>query len=265
MYRALSKILVGMAVALGLTLTAAPVASAAPQAPAQAPAQRAEAPACTTEGQNLTKAYNNYQAANAYAGAADAKVKKLKKKLKKAKKHDAPAKKVKKLKKKAKKAKKAKSSGIAVRNAYVSQYNAAYGAYYACKNPGVTPPPAPSSPQLPIQALCDAVPQLQPLCDTIVSVVDPLMTTFDQICAQFPVQAKGLCDALKAGFTNPAGLVDVLKSTLTNLGLGALVTTLDPVWGLLDTLLGALAGGLPSLPSGGGNPLCAILPLPLVC
>jgi len=267
MHRAFVKMFLSLAVALGLAFTTASVASAAPAAPAQ---QQEAAPACTGEGQALTKAYHNYAAANAYVAAADAKVKKLKKKLKKAKKHDAPAKKIKKLKKKVKKAKKAKRAGIAYRNQTIAAYNASYSAYASCKGrPGAV---APATPQLPVQALCDAVPDLQPLCDALGGALDPLMSTFDQLCAAAPAEAKGLCDALRQGFADPAGLVDILTSTLVSLGLGDVVTQLDPVLDTLDSVLDLLAGGLPTgLPSipglpSGSNPLCALgLPLPGVC
>ena len=267
MHRALFKMFIGLAVALGLTFTTASVASAAPTAEA-APAA-AQLASCPAEGQALTKAYNNYAAANAYVAAADAKVKKLKKKLKKAKKHHAPAKKIKKLKKKLKKAKKAKRAGIAYRNQTVANYNAAYSAYAACQGrPGAVPP---ATPQLPVQALCDAVPQLQPLCDALGGALDPLMSTFDQLCAAAPAEAQGLCDALKQGLTDPTGLVEILKATLINLGLGSVVTPLEPVLDGLDSVLDLLAGGLPGLPSipglpTGANPLCSLgLPLPGVC
>lgn len=267
MHRALFKMFIGLAVALGLTFTTAPVASATPAAAAQ---QEAAAAACTGEGQALTKAYNNYAAANAYVAAADKKVKKLKKKLKKAKKHHAPAKKIKKLKKKLKKAKKAKRAGVAYRNQAIAQYNASYSAYAACKGRPAAVPPA--TPELPVQALCDAIPDLQPLCDALGGALDPLMSTFDQLCAAAPAEAKQLCDALKAGFSDPAGLVEILKSTLTGLGLGDVVTALDPVLDALDSVLDLLAGGLPTgLPSipglpTGSNPLCSLgLPLPGVC
>ncbi|MBM7515525.1 hypothetical protein [Nocardioides nitrophenolicus] len=274
MHRALFKMFIGLAVALGLTFTTASVSSAAPAAPAR----QEPAADCSAQGQALTKAYNNYGAANAYVAAADAKVKKFKKKLKKAKKHHAPAKKITKLKKKLKKAKKAKRAGIAYRNQTVAAYNGAYAAYATCKGRPNAAPPA--TPELPVQALCDLVPQLQPLCDAFGSALDPLMTTFDTFCAMAPAEAKPLCDALKAGLTNPTGLVDILRATLSNLGLGTAVDALDPVLDLLDTILktlgGGLPGGLPSIPglpslpglpgAGGGNPLCSLgLPLPGLC
>ena len=280
MHRALFKMFIGLAVALGLTFTTASVASAAPVAEA-APAAAAQLASCPAEGAALTKAYNNYAAANAYVAAADAKVKKLKKKLKKAKKHHAPAKKIKKLKKKLKKAKKAKRAGVAYRNQTIANYNAAYSAYATCQGRPAAIPPA--TPELPIQALCDAVPQLQQLCDLFPTVLDPLTSTFNQLCASAPEQLKGLCDAFNAGLANPTGLVDILKATLTNLGLGAAVEALAPVLDALDSVLDLLAGGLPSLPglpsgglpslpglpglpTGDTNPLCSLgLPLPGLC
>lgn len=271
MHRALFKILVGLAVALGLTFTAAPIATAAPVA--EAAVQQAAPGACAAQGQSLTTAYNNYGAANAYVAAAKANVKKAKKKFKKAKKHHAPAKKIKKLKKKLKKAKRAYRAGVAYRNDTVNAYNNAYKAYAACQ--GRPNAPVPAKPELPIQAVCDLNAALQPLCDALGSALDPLMSTFDTFCAMAPEQAKALCDGLKAGLTNPTGLVGILRSTLTNLGGGALVDALSPVLDLLDTVLKTLGGGLPAglpslpglpglpgLPTGGGNPLCA-LPLPL--
>ncbi|GAA3522639.1 hypothetical protein [Nocardioides daeguensis] len=271
MHRALFKMFLGLAVALGLTFTTASVASATPVA-----AAAQAAPNCTTQQTTYNSANGNYNAANAYVAAADAKVKKLKKKLKKAKKHHAPVKKVKKLKKKLKKAKKARAAGIAYRDQAAAQRNSATVALTTCWRQS-----APTSTASPIQSLCDAIPELQPVCDALGNLpgVGGAGASFDTLCTAVP-QMQPLCDAISGGgLTDPAqlaGLVDILKSTLTSLGLGAVVDALAPVLDLVDTLLGLLAGGIPSgdlpslpglpgLPTGSDNPLCAILPLPGVC
>lgn len=80
MHRALFKMILGVAVALGLTLAAAPVASAAPSA---ATPERAAA-SCTLQENVARSAQSTHAAADAKVVKLKKKIKKLKKKIKKA-------------------------------------------------------------------------------------------------------------------------------------------------------------------------------------
>lgn len=250
MNRALVKMLVGLAVALGLTLASAPVASAAPTA-AEAASAAATAPDCSRQIAANNRAYASYAAADRSVKAAQAKVKKLTKKVKKAKKVHAK-KKVKKLTKKLRKAKKslrAKKeyrSKVAITRTYTARSLA------RCQSGQ-----AATGSESPIQALCDAgLPQ--PLCDALANLIPGGSTAnpIGLLCAQFP-QAAPLCDLVATGLpTDPADLLDIVEGLLVTLGLGDLLDTLLDGLGLgtlgdllngtgLDDLLDLLGlGGL---------------------
>jgi hypothetical protein len=237
MNRALFKMILGLAVALGLTLGAAPIASASPAAPA-APAAAAQAPDCSAQVAANNRANASYASANASVKAAQAKVTKLKKKIKKAKKHHAK-KQVRKLNKKLKKAKqslrekKQYRDRVAVTRSYTQRSLA------RCQ--AGTPAQGADSP---IQALCDAgIPQA--LCDALAGLIPGGSTAnpVGLLCAQFP-QAAVLCDAISAGLpTDPADLLDLVETLAKTLGLD----------GVLNTVLGSLGiGTLGDLLSGAG-------------
>ena len=241
MNRALFKMILGLAVALGLTLGAAPLASATPSAPA-APAVAAKTNDCTAQAAANNRAGRAYASANASVKAAQAKVTQLKKKLKKAKKHHAK-KQVRTLTKKLKKAKKSLQakkdyrSRVAVTRTYTQR------SYDRC----VAGQPAKGA-DSPIQALCTAgVPQ--PLCDALAGLIPGGSTAnpIGLLCAQFP-QAAPLCDLLIAGTPKtPADLLDIVEGLLKTLGLDSVVNQVLGTLGLGslgDLLSGAGAGDL---------------------
>ncbi|MBM9461246.1 hypothetical protein JK386_15190 [Nocardioides sp. zg-536] len=263
MHRALFKIIVGLAVALGLTLAATPGATAAPAAPAQA----AAAPDCTAAQNAYNQSARSHTAAVKAAKSAQTKLKKLKKKLKKAKvshkkakskkAKKAKAKKVKKLRKQVTKARSDRDARTkyAQRTAVTRNYSA--GALQRCRSGA----PA-TGKDSPIQALCDAgLPQQ--VCDELAKLVPggSSASPIGALCAQAP-QAKPLCDLLggqvPADF-DPADLLEVLQTVLGTIGLGDLLGQLPggagglgdllPETGLTDLLdalgLSALLGGLP--------------------
>jgi Skp family chaperone for outer membrane proteins len=230
MSRALFKMILGLAVALGLTFAAAPIAGAT--ATTGVTTQAAATPDCRTQEAANAKANANYNKANADVAKAKAKVAKLKKKLKKAQRahHAKQVKKLKKRLKKAKKSLKAKRS-YRDRSAVTRSYTA--DALARCK--AGTPATGSASP---IQALCDAgLPQA--LCDALAGLIPGGSTAnpADLLCAQVP-QAKPLCDALNGGLpggapTTPQDLLDIVRGLLTTLGLGGLVDQLG-LTGVID-------------------------------
>ncbi|GAA3666055.1 hypothetical protein GCM10022237_27660 [Nocardioides ginsengisoli] len=125
MLRAISKLILGIAVALGLTLGLAPVADAAPAVERTTASASERATTCTIQYQAVTVAKTTYK-------KAETKVKKLKKKLKKAKKHH-HKKQVRLLKKKLKKAK-------AERLKASSAVTSTSRAYATCQKDGSTIP-----------------------------------------------------------------------------------------------------------------------------
>ena len=235
MSRALFKIVLGLAVALGLTFAAAPIAGATPTASTRTAA--AATADCSAQDAAAAKASSDYNRANAGVAKAQAKVKKLKKKLHKAQRAH-HAKQAKKLKKKLKKAKKSLRAKRAERSRAAAHRSATADAATRCHAGGPTTGSA-----SPIQALCDAgLPQA--LCDALAGLipggVGTTGTPLDQLCTAVP-QAQPLCDAVNNGMAggvpaSPDDLLGIVRTLLTTLGLG----------GLLDQL--GLTGGLPTLP-----------------
>ncbi|WP_435771234.1 hypothetical protein [Nocardioides sp. SYSU DS0651] len=217
MHRALIRILVGLAVTLGLALTSAgtTAASAAPAAPERAAAL---APDCSAKEAALAKSRAKYgqavrearHARNALTKAQRDERKAKTRKAKKAK-HKVVVRKQKRLK--------TERSQMRTQKRYVEAHKARV---ISCRNSQSPTNPTAS----PIQTLCTAgVPQA--VCDALAGLVDPLAepltTTIGQLCTAAP-EAQPLCDLLLSGTTpDPASLLDVLDTVLAALGLDGLL------------------------------------------
>jgi hypothetical protein len=226
MYRAISKILVSLALALGLTLAAGTAASQAATtstttAASASTSTSAAANPCTTQHHRVSHAKHA--------------VAKAKRALKKAK-HSHNATKIKKAKKRLAKAKRA--------------LHKARKALKRCQSAG-SGSGSTSGPSL--QALCDAgVPQQ--VCDALAGLAGNLPASslpIDQFCTAVP-QAASFCDAFKGG-ADVSTLTALLQGLLDTLGLGNLLGTVPLPTGGLPT------GGLPT----GGLPTGALPALPL--
>jgi hypothetical protein len=224
MHRALIKILVGLAVALGLTLTSAPVAHAAPGT--VGPSSSAAASSCASEQAALAKAKEN-------RGRAVRALKHARNDLRKAKRAEAKA-----TTRKAKAAKhkdvvraksRVKAKQMKVRKTKRKVSTRTQRTSTACRPTGTPSRPTKASP---IQALCDGAPEAQPLCDALLSLLpdgaDPLTATFAQLCAAAP-EAKPICDLLDGQVPDATALQDLLVE---------IGSQLDPA--LLESLLGSL-------------------------
>lgn len=263
MHRALIKILVGLAVALGLTLTSTPVAQAAPAVVAERASSSAAA-SCAAEQAGLARAKQNHgravraarHARNALAKAKRAEAKAETRKARKAK-HKVVVRATKRLKKaRAKRARKARA--VKAHRAVVARCQTS--------TPGQ---PTRISQSSPIQALCDAgVPS--EVCDVLGGLLgglvpagtNPLAVPLGQLCSLAP-EAKPLCDLLSGQTPDLAAFESILsdlaaqldptlvEAALTGLlGQLGLADLLDPsslglIQDVLDTVLGELGlGGL---------------------
>jgi hypothetical protein len=225
MTRNLIKILVGLAVALGLTLTSAPDVQAAPAADGLA--VRAAAPDCSAKEAALAKSrakHGQFVRAVHHARNDLRKAKRAEHRAKTRKAKRAKHKVVVREHKQLRRAKAREQKQKRFVRAHQVQVN-------SCRNSST---PATS----PIQTLCDAgIPQ--DVCDALADVVtpgaDPVTTTIAQLCAAAPTEAAPLCD-LFSGIgevpLDPATLTDVLTTVLTTLGLGDLLSQLG-----LDSLI----------------------------
>ncbi|GAB3858129.1 hypothetical protein GCM10028801_17620 [Nocardioides maradonensis] len=204
MYRTLTKILVSLALALGLSLVAGTAAS---QAATTTTASSTAANPCTTQHNRVNHAKKA--------------VKKAKKALKKAK-HTHKAAKIKKAKKRLAKAKKSlRNAQKALKRCQSSTSGGGTGGTGGGTGGGTTPG-APS-----LQALCDAgVPQT--VCDTLAQLtgsLSPSSLPLDQFCTSVP-QAADLCNALKGG-ADASTLTNLVTTLLNTLGLGSSAPSLQ--------------------------------------
>ncbi|NYJ02118.1 hypothetical protein HNR19_002816 [Nocardioides thalensis] len=277
MYRCVFKIFVSLALALGLTTVVVSTTSAAHAAPASAGVTRAAAD-CSAEQSTL----DSIRAKRKATKQKLAKAKRIKKRtavqLRRAKANDNRARVIK-LKRKMKKL----TRQIRKLTRRVHNQNRAVQAAKAvlaeCQDSGGTGSPiqdlCPPLPQAlcdglggaipggsadsPLQALCDAVPQLQPLCDAAGGAGLPTELGALTDLLQPLLDAAGLGDLLGGGLPSldalcgaglplPAGICDALggEGVPTELPLDQVCEQLPGLQALCDALEG---GGLPTDPA----------------
>lgn len=227
MYRALTKIFVALALAMGLTYAVAGTATAAP-------AERqvvGRAASCSAEQSNAARAQTLYRNAVRAANKARAAYKKAQRVERKAA--------SKKAKKRAHvKTVKARKKVVATkRNASASKNRAvaASQAYNKCRA-GNNPSPQPSPTASPIQALCNAgIPQV--VCDTLAQLIPQGSTTspLSQLCSAAP-QTQQLCDLLLSGPSISAGDLQIVLDQVVDGLPDPLNILLKPVLDLLKSL-----------------------------
>ena len=250
MTRHVFRLVLGVALALGLSFTTAEVVGPAHAAPTAADLITSAAPDCSNEQAAYDDAVAKKRMVRAKLTRATKRLRAAKRALQRAKAAGAHAKVVK-LKKKVKRLKGLKrrlQRRLQRRKAAVATTKAALDACLDGGGGGTTDDP--------LQQLCTAgIPQ--PICDALADLVGgglPDLTSVQALCDAVP-EAQPLCDALSGGTPDLATLTEVLQPILDALGLGDLLGGgLPDIQALCDAgvpqqicdALAGEAGGLPT-------------------
>ncbi|GAA3825162.1 hypothetical protein [Nocardioides panacisoli] len=258
MIRHACRLVIGFAVALAMTFTTAAVAGTANAAPAAAPAPAAAAVNCSSQQAAYNAALAHQRELGTKLHRAKARLKVAKHQLHKAQRHHQAAK-VHRLKAKVKKLKKRVHRLYNQRQTARTATQAAHTALTTCQAGGG----GGGGTGDPIQSLCDAgIPQA--VCDALAGLVGgglPSDLSLQALCDAVP-QLQPICDAAGGGGlpTDPSALTDLLKPLLDAIGLGDLLggglpSDLTSIQALCDAgapqpvcdaLAGLAGGGLPS-------------------